>query len=76
MRQYVNRKRYTVYEPSYIPKSSQYATVYSWYQVKKLCKKWGSGCEVHAKRLVGGTRYGGLSFWNTEDVFTFCVGKE
>lgn len=70
MKANINKKQFVVYEPLYFA-GMKHKTVYSWYQAKKLCKKWGVGSEVFVNRLSGGARSGGLKFWNTEDTFEY-----
>ena len=67
MKAHINRRKFVVYEPNF-KTGGKIKTLYSWNQTKKLCKKWGAGCEIHVNRLFGGTRRGGLSFWNNEMV--------
>lgn len=68
MKPYINRKSFVVYEPFYFP-GGRYKTVYSWFQAKKLCERYGVGSEIHVCRLKGGSRRGTLSFWNCEDIY-------
>lgn len=64
------RKKFTVYEPNYVPGVSRYKTVYSWYQANKLVRKWGPGSQFSVQRL---TRHkdGSISFWGVEDVYMY-----
>lgn len=68
MKAYINRKKFIVYEPHYT-QGDMHKTVYSWFQAKKLCNRWGVGSEISVARLKGGARIGSLSFWNIEDTF-------
>jgi hypothetical protein len=70
MKERLNRKKLVVYEPNYTP-GKKYKTVNSWFQAKKLCREWGSGCEVWVQRLSGGARLGHINYWHTEKVFEF-----
>lgn len=67
MKAHINRKKFVVYEPDF-KTGGRTKTLYSRYQTKKLCEKWGVGCVIHVNRLFGGTRRGALSFWNNEMV--------
>jgi hypothetical protein len=67
MDNYVNRKKFVVYEPNYSP-GMRYKTVYSWFQAKKLCNRYGLGSQINQQRLIGFTN-GSLSFWNTEECY-------
>lgn len=70
MKLYINRKKFVVYGPFYFP-GDRYEVVYSLFQAKKLCKKFGKGSEIQVCRLRGGSRSGSLSFWNHEDTYEF-----
>ena len=68
MKAHINRREFIVYEPNF-KINGKYKVTRSWFQAKKLCKKWGSGCEIHVNRLFGGARRGSLSYWNSETIY-------